>query len=1034
MKNSFAGVLLLALTIWSTAAFSQEVNFTEEIHTLLPSPDVAQMNKFVDIPVSLYTGQMNLSVPIYEIKMNHFTIPVALQYNSSGIKVDESASWIGAGWTMTGEGAVSRNVNGLPDENLTMAKGLFHNTRFFDSNGIRVSDLSECGDPLLVTPEFDPESVPDSITMGYLDFEPDVFYLSSPVGNLKFVFNHNRQIVPYEYTDIEIVEHPFSDLSNIGTKWVIRNPSGVMMEFEAMEFMSSNSGCTTDGVNYGSTPRTFTGSRSAWKITKIYQDKEWVTYEYEDDSLAVDRLFSETTDFGLYGTNTRFKTCLTEVKYFTKYLKKITTSSGITVDFHSSLRADLQGRHKLDTVSVVRNGDFEKRMILNNDDSLTKLRLLSVYQVDENGQSLPGYSFEYYGGNMPDVGDKGQDYWGYYNGRNNTTLIPDYISNFNHFESSADREPVLSSCQVGTIKSVTYPTGGKSTFTYELHDYDNLAKECAELYVVQTPPGEIDSINFSVSESTYFTWTNANYVDTDFDGGGTQYSIMEIQKLDNGSYVSYSPATTTGNRFQLDSGAYRIYAENHEIGEDLEMKVEYEVACAGTTLVGGLRISKVEYQESGSTVFAKEYEYKDLSGVSSGLLFSRPLFSGLEASYQAGEDGLSNEGVDIRYFCTNTELKNWISVSSSPTVATFSGTHLAYSVVKEKISDAQSSNGMILHEFINETIPPYSYPPVDYVDKSIVNGKSLYNVVLNDQLDTLQLSANQYSEVDSSLVAYGVKSVRRHSRHCYDCNGAEFTEDFSASYYQISPKWHRLKETRTYSIEGGDSLEKTQLFTYGTDHTYPEWIENTTSIQDTIQNHILRDAQNPGLVVESISYRKRPSDLLKIGQKKWVYQEGLPVEESMWNRQTDLLTREGVIVRDTLGNILSYQQQPDNDGMSTVYIRAYNGSRVVAEIQNVTTTEIDNLWTPHTIAGLYTLNDNATINLRLESLRQALASTSIPIRIFKYDTNDVFGPSEIIDANGQETKYEYDSFGRLTIIRDHQGHALKKFEYSYANQ
>ncbi len=1029
-SHSFkSSLLLISLCLQAAVLHSQDINLTEEVHTLLPSPDVAQMNKSVDVPVSLYTGQMNLSVPIYELKMNHFTIPIALQYNSSGIKVDEPASWVGAGWTLSGEGAVSRTVNGLPDETLTMAKGLFHNTRFFDSNGIRVSDLSACGDDVLTAPQT-PESVPDSIAMGYLDLEPDVFYVSSPLGNMKFVFDHNRQIIHYENTDFEVVEpHLFNDLNNIGTKWIIRSPTGVMMEFEALETMRSNSGCTSDGSYYVTSPRTLLATKSAWKITKISQGSDAVFFEYENDSVVVDRLYSETTDFGLNGADSKFNTCLTEIKYFTKYLKKITTTNGLIIDFHSSARADIPGKHKLDTISITKHGDLEKRFVLSNDDSLTKLRLLSVFQVDNAGNSLPGHVFEYFDGILPDIGDKSQDYWGYNNGKNNTTLIPDYKSDLYHFESSADREPNVSSCQVGSLKSVTYPTGGRAVFTYELHDYFDEANECTRIFAVQTPPGEIDSVNFSVSSSTYFTWTNANYVDTDFDGGGTQYSIMEIQKLENGSYVSYAPTATSGNRFLLDSGSYRLYAENHEIGEDLNMRVEYEEQCAATTYVGGLRVSEIAFKESDETAFTKRYEYVDLTGQSSGILFSKPLFGGLNTTFLNGAIGTNAAGMSI---CGNTDVSSWITVNSSPSVATFSGTHHAYSVVKESVVGSQS-NGFVLHEFSNEEFPGYSYPPVDYVDLSITNGKSVHQAMLNDEEDTVQLTANQYEEVNSSLVAYGVKSVRRHTQFCYECTGANFTEDFVASFYEIRPKWHRLKETRTYSFESGSALAKSQLFEYGNEHSYPVLIKHTTSNSDTIENHIIRDSI-PGLVIESVKYLKQPDTLQKISQKKWVYQDGLPIEESSWNRDTDLITREGLIQRDAFGNIQSFQQLPDNNGTETLYLRAFDGSRIVAEIQNASATEINNLWAPNTIDGLYVQESTVTINQRLETLRLALVNTPIQIRIFKYEAGQAFGPSEIIDSNGEAVKYEYDSFGRLTLIRDNQDNVLKKFEYTYTNQ
>ena len=55
----------------------------------MPSPTAASLGKFGDIPVSLYTGTPNISVPLFEVKGRTISLPISLSYHGSGVKVEE---------------------------------------------------------------------------------------------------------------------------------------------------------------------------------------------------------------------------------------------------------------------------------------------------------------------------------------------------------------------------------------------------------------------------------------------------------------------------------------------------------------------------------------------------------------------------------------------------------------------------------------------------------------------------------------------------------------------------------------------------------------------------------------------------------------------------------------------------------------------------------------------------------------------------------------------------------------------------------
>ena len=80
-----------------------------------PSPEAYSLMEYSEIPVSLYTGVPDISIPIYTIRVGNYSLPISLRYHASGIKVGQEASRIGLGWSIHAGGAISRSVRGWDD-------------------------------------------------------------------------------------------------------------------------------------------------------------------------------------------------------------------------------------------------------------------------------------------------------------------------------------------------------------------------------------------------------------------------------------------------------------------------------------------------------------------------------------------------------------------------------------------------------------------------------------------------------------------------------------------------------------------------------------------------------------------------------------------------------------------------------------------------------------------------------------------------------------------------------------------------------
>lgn len=84
--------------------------------SLLPSPEAASVIKYTDIPFDYATGAFTMNIPLYTLQGKYLSIPIALSYYSSGIKLDEIAGVAGLGWSLSAGGCITRTVMDMPDE------------------------------------------------------------------------------------------------------------------------------------------------------------------------------------------------------------------------------------------------------------------------------------------------------------------------------------------------------------------------------------------------------------------------------------------------------------------------------------------------------------------------------------------------------------------------------------------------------------------------------------------------------------------------------------------------------------------------------------------------------------------------------------------------------------------------------------------------------------------------------------------------------------------------------------------------------
>src|SRR5699024_10060910 len=81
-----------------------------------PSPSAYELGRYGEVPIGLFTGSRDISVPLYDLNSKDLSIRLFLHYNSNGIKVDQLSTKVGLGWNLFSGGIITRTVRQNPDE------------------------------------------------------------------------------------------------------------------------------------------------------------------------------------------------------------------------------------------------------------------------------------------------------------------------------------------------------------------------------------------------------------------------------------------------------------------------------------------------------------------------------------------------------------------------------------------------------------------------------------------------------------------------------------------------------------------------------------------------------------------------------------------------------------------------------------------------------------------------------------------------------------------------------------------------------
>ncbi len=564
---------ILALTTYA------QVN--SDLRPQVKSPEVSKFEQYMNMPVNLVSGTPQISIPIYTINYGGMNLPISLEYDASGVKVESIASSVGQNWSLNVGGVFSRIVKGAPDEGNPYGFPL-GGSILLDCNGYykdygltHISpNLNALQAPQYVnlntiSPRYRAFSeFTSDIPKGYSDTQPDLFYFSSPEGGCKFVFNDQRQVVYLENTDF-IVKEDF--VSNYFRSWTATSPNGIKYKY------GSSNGQDL-GVN-NAIERTCSGlpdemlyqyNTNTWFLTEIssYTNNEKINIEYTTNNKYTQIINNNpnyNTDVCSYlvpalingsqcsineeGSYSQFAENIvptySQTTVDSKLISKI--KAGLTeINFYYSNRNDLlpllnEYAKKLDRIEVNlvdQNGNFEsciKKFIFNYSTTIStdilnypqdntsnkRLFLNSLIESSCDNSLTKPYTFIYNSTLLPNRLSFAQDKWGFYNGKiNNHSLFPPYrfVPNLNLY---ANRSVDFNFAKAGTLEKIIYPTKGSVNFVYEAHSaFDPNRTENPPTDILYNP----EIVGYLVSDLSPSTNNSPSFSDTNTSIGETTFT------------------------------------------------------------------------------------------------------------------------------------------------------------------------------------------------------------------------------------------------------------------------------------------------------------------------------------------------------------------------------------------------------------------------------------------------------------------------------------------------------------------------------
>lgn len=1067
--------LLVAVNNYSYGQERSSFDLTAPTTVYKPSSTASELVKVTDIPVSTYSGTANVSFPLTIIQCGTLRHPVTLSYTGGGgIPVDQEGNWVGLGWDISVGGVITRSAMGKNDELVTTPgyTAAARSTKlplYTDANPTNwLNGLSTCNKK--------------EIGEGRLDLSPDIYFLNFGGYTAKMFFDKNGQVFfsPYKAWKLS---------GNQTTGFTIVTEDGNRYEFRNIEHSSTSS------ETYPGDAISVNAGNSAWFLTRIVSatlrdsitfNYTPLTYTYEDGipsytiyDLLPGQSNTPCSGGGLMDAHRESYT-LNYQTFQTHVLNSITYNGGKISFVISNDRKDVNSgnKYRLTGMEIYAGATLYKKLLFNQQytnatksDPLSKRMLLSSF-CETGGNDTLKYLFSYIDPEaLPSKKSLAQDHWGYFNGKNNSTLVPAYDDNMGNVLAGANRDPDSIYMQKGLLRTINYPTGGVATFDYEPHRYSYYNAQYQYL------PGRTDSIMADASltaNTNEVRVTSGRAADTvmivvpDITGQKTTITYFVKGKIAGDAQAEVlvydanwrlkaaagdSRNQTLTMAFTLNRGQrYYLIARRDLATEQARISVYYKkynyfpAPPIYSRMAGGNRIKRITLFDgiNHRNDIVRKYEYMVNDSISSGVLLDLPKYEDVTfTAYYCNVatsvgGGQPYKTGDLSYFTRySTSLNSLGRTQGSP---------VGYAKVSI-LSGESGENGR--EDFFYTITGLYDeggngYPYAPKSSKEDLRGLLLAHKIYNAAGNILKATTNEYKMNNTSgntnfAWIWGAKiGIRKSDGYPTTICPEGSKWSFIGSMYKLYQYWPVLvsRTDSTYDNNGNVLVSKvsyqydpynlqiineasvsSDLSVLSKTYKYPADYRGTAVYDSMVARNILNEK------IETIITR----DNVQIYRDKtnfgFFHTFIAPVSKELINGNGPTESRLQFVRYDTDAHLL---EQARTEDVHEVYLWGYRNEFPVARVVGATYNEVAGL------INTSVLNNPASDQVlrdEINKIRTALANSNT--QVYTYTYSPQAGVTSETDPAGRVTYYQYDGFQRLATVKDVDGNIIKHFDYRY---
>jgi len=486
--------LLIVYSLYFPLSYGQmetpSSQYLQSLNSLVVgAPESAQMMKYIDYPVSYFTGTPQISFPIATVSGKGISIPISLSYHAGGgIKTDDQAGNEGLGWGLSTGGEISREIRGIADDLPT--KGFIYKNKpvsYYES----------------IRPKTDGDATAEAhfqewaaVAEGNMDLEPDIYYFNFGGYSGKFIYddthgkfvnlNSKDRVLKITLSPPGTAPFGFTVIADDGTKFIFSNA----------EYSSTQDFPVGQSAGQPTPPQI-----TSWKLSKIINadvtDSIMLNYDYNLSSYytagsstayqVINGSLGRSPVLNVYSKN--------QISGATKLKSIVSRTDSVSFQYETSERLDYPDEHAIARIFVCSKGGqmkdifrfhtsyYQRETPIGIDIgplALKSLRLdsLSEYGNSESNANPLMHRFTYNTtASLPGRLSYAKDMWGYanYNTFSQHLAAPMYIPSGGAplFLTGADRAPNAQRMKAGILEKVELPTGGSISFDYEPHTVSN---------------------------------------------------------------------------------------------------------------------------------------------------------------------------------------------------------------------------------------------------------------------------------------------------------------------------------------------------------------------------------------------------------------------------------------------------------------------------------------------------------------------------------------------------------------------------------